>query len=128
MSVSGRDMMFIGGIPAVISFNASSRMFRGVFIGLNAEVDFLACSPMDLQPQGEAALSVFLETCRQQKRSPLLARQEGKKGYLLEDIYAELEGPARQKGIDLYQLVRDQTQEFQKTGYREKGPVVFLNF
>ncbi|AOW49081.1 toxin-antitoxin system protein HicB [Acetobacter ascendens] len=128
MLVSGRDMMFIGGIPAVISFNASSRMFRGVFIGLNAEVDFLACSPMDLQPQGEAALSIFLKTCRQQNRSPLLARQTGKKGYLLEDIYAELEEPARQKGIDLYQLVRVQTQEFQETENRKKGSAVFLNF
>lgn len=128
MSVSGRDMMFIGGIPAVISFNASSRMFRGVFIGLNAEVDFLARSPMDLQPQGEAALHVFLETCRQQNRSPLLARQAGQKGYLLEDIYAELEEPVRQKGIDLYQLVRVQTQEFQNTENRKKNSTVFLNF
>lgn len=88
MSVSGRDMMFIGGIPAVISFNASSRMFRGVFIGLNAEVDFLARSPMDLQPQGEAALHVFLETCRQQNRSPCLHGKRGKKGICLK-IYMQ---------------------------------------
>ncbi len=128
MSVSGRDMMFIGGIPAVISFNAGSRMFRGVFIGLNAEIDFLARSPMELQPQGEAALSVFLEVCRQQNRSPLLAREAGQKGYLLEDIYAELAEPARQKGIDLYQLVREQTLEFQKTGHRKKSSAVFLDF
>lgn len=88
MSVSGRDMMFIGGIPAVISFNASSRMFRGVFIGLNAEVDFLARSPMDLQPQGEAALHVFLKHAASRIVLLCLHGKRGKKGICLK-IYMQ---------------------------------------
>lgn len=116
MPSSAQDIMLIGGIPALISFQVSRAVFRGVFVGLNAEVDFFASTVAGLEPQGEAALRSFLKLCQCNQRSPLRLSDGGQKNYLLEEIYEQMVEPARLCGIDLYDVVREQVRAFQPGG------------
>lgn len=108
--------MLIGGIPALISYQSPRAVFRGVFVGLNAEVDFFASTVAGLEPQGEAALRSFLKRCQCSQRSPLRLSDDGQKNYLLEEIYEQMAEPARRCGIDLYDVVREQVRAFQPGG------------
>lgn len=116
MPPSAQDIMLIGGIPALISYQAPREVYRGVFVGLNAEVDFFANTVAGLEPQGEAALRSFLKLCQRDQRSPLRVSDEGRKNYLLEEIYEQMAEPARRCGIDLYAVVQEQVRAFQPGG------------
>ncbi|MFT8419450.1 MAG: toxin-antitoxin system protein HicB [Acetobacter sp.] len=116
MSPPAQDIMLIGGIPALISYQMPRAVFRGVFVGLDAEVDFFASTVAGLEPQGEAALRSFLKLCQRTRRAPLRVSEGGQKDYLLEEIYEQMAEPARRCGIDLYEVVREQVQAFQPGG------------
>lgn len=116
MPPSAQDIMLIGGIPALISYQAPRAVYRGVFVGLNAEVDFFANTVAGLEPQGEAALRSFLKLCQRDQRSPLRVSDEGRKNYLLEEIYEQMAEPARRCGIDLYAVVQEQVRALQPGG------------
>lgn len=116
MPPSAQDIMLIGGIPALISYQMPRAVYRGVFVGLSAEVDFFASTVAGLEPQGEAALRSFLKLCQREQRSPLLMSDEGRKNYLLEEIYEQMAEPARRCGVDLYAVVRKQVTAFQPGG------------
>ncbi|MBO1325262.1 toxin-antitoxin system protein HicB [Acetobacter sp. TBRC 12305] len=103
-----QDIMLIGGVPAAVTVNASGRLMRGVFMGLNADVDFYAPTQSELASQGTTALVDFFAVCRRTNRSPLKPRGNGQPGYVVEDLYKALEEPARRRGIDLYRVVTEQ--------------------
>ncbi|GAA3684823.1 MULTISPECIES: toxin-antitoxin system protein HicB [Acetobacter] len=126
MPPSAQDIMLIGGIPALISYQVPHAVFRGVFVGLNAEVDFFASTVAGLEPQGEAALRSFLHLCQSNRRSPLLLSGDAQKTYLLEEIYEQMAEPARQCGIDLYDVVREQVRTFQP-GEGKSAPAILLS-
>nr|WP_298798481.1 type II toxin-antitoxin system HicB family antitoxin [uncultured Acetobacter sp.] len=107
-----RDMMIIGGLPAVITATPSGQIYRGVFVGLSGQVDFYAACTSDLKAQGEEALRAFLSSCRERKCYPLQLRNGPQSGYVLEDIYAQLDGLAEQRGISLNSFVQAQLTEF----------------
>lgn len=118
--------MLIGGIPALISYQSPRAVFRGVFVGLNAEVDFFASTVAGLEPQGEAALRSFFKRCQSSQRSPLRLSDDGQKNYLLEEIYEQMAEPARRCGIDLYDVVREQVRAFQPGG-GAAAPAILLS-
>lgn len=126
MPPSAQDIMLIGGIPALISYQVPRAVFRGVFVGLNAEVDFFASTVAGLEPQGEAALRSFLQLCQRTRRSPLRLSDGGQKNYLLEEIYEQMAEPARRCGIDLYHVVREQVRTFEPGGGRG-APAILLS-
>ncbi|MCX2561871.1 hypothetical protein OQ252_10750 [Acetobacter farinalis] len=107
-----RDVMIIGGLPAVISLTENGRLYRGLFVGLSGQVDFYAVQTSDLQARGEAALREFLGACRVRRRHPLQLRNGPRSGYVLEDVYAQLDGLAQQRGISLNKFVQAQLAEF----------------
>lgn len=118
--------MLIGGIPVLISYQLPHAVFRGVFVGLSAEVDFFASTVAGLEPQGEAALRSFLKLCQNTRRSPLLLSEGGQKNYLLEELYEQMAEPARLSGIDLYDVVRRQVRTFQP-GAGVGAPAILLS-
>lgn len=118
--------MLIGGIPALISYQMPRAVFRGVFVGLNGEVDFFASTVAGLEPQGEAALRSYLKLCQRTLSSPLRVSEGGQKDYLLEEIYEQMAEPARRCGIDLYEVVREQVQAFQPGG-EGAAPAILLS-
>ncbi|QEO17629.1 toxin-antitoxin system protein HicB [Acetobacter vaccinii] len=126
MFSSAQDVMLIGGIPAVLSANTTGTLLRGVFLGLGGEVDFYAPTLAELEQQGVSVLRGFFRLCRRQGRSPLLLRAAGQQGYVVEDLYACLEEPARNKGIDLYRVLREQTQCFHQDSTDTAGEIVYL--
>ena len=126
MPPSAQDIMLIGGIPALISYQVPRSVFRGVFVGLNAEVDFFASTVAGLEPHGEAALRSFLNLCQSNRRSPLLLSGDAQKTYLLEEIYEQMAEPARRCGIDLYDVVREQVRTFQPGGGKA-APAILLS-
>ncbi|MGG6430516.1 toxin-antitoxin system protein HicB [Acetobacter ghanensis] len=126
MPSSVQDIMLIGGIPALISFQVPRALFRGVFVGLNAEVDFFASTVAGLEPQGQAALRSFFTLCQNNRRSPLRLSEDGQKNYLLEEIYEQMVEPARRCGIDLYDVVREQVRSFQPGG-GDAAPAILLS-
>lgn len=127
MPPSAQDIMLIGGIPALISYQMPRAVYRGVFVGLSAEVDFFANTVAGLEPQGEAALRSFFKLCQREQRSPLQVSDEGRKNYLLEEIYEQMAEPARRCGIDLYAVVREQVTAFQPGGEGGSAGAILLS-
>lgn len=107
-----RDILIVGGLPAVVTLDPATFVFRGVFVGLDGEVDFYATRASELPRKGAEALKVFLAACQAHNRHPLERRKGVPPGYVLEDIYAEFEAVATQRGQSLESFVQEQRQPF----------------
>ena len=107
-----RDILIVGGLPAVVTLDPATSVFRGVFVGLDGEVDFYATRASELPEKGTEALKLFLAACQARNRHPLQRRKGLPPGYVLEDIYAEFEAVAAQRGQSLESFVEEQRQPF----------------
>lgn len=107
-----RDILIVGGLPAVVTLDPATFVFRGVFVGLDGEVDFYATRASELPEKGTEALKLFLAACQARNRHPLQRRKGLPPGYVLEDIYAEFEAVAAQRGQSLESFVEEQRQPF----------------
>lgn len=116
-----QDIMLIGGVPATVTQNETGSLMRGVFMGLNAHVDFYASTRSELATQGTTALVDFFAVCRRTNRSPLKPRGNGQVGYVVEDIYQAMEEAARRRGIDLYRVVREQAHALEFHASHDRG-------
>jgi predicted HicB family RNase H-like nuclease len=60
------NIMTIGGVSAIITFDPEINLFRGEFTGLSGGgADFYAADVEGLRREGEASLKVFMEMCRE---------------------------------------------------------------
>ena len=64
------NMIDIGGVKAMVSYDSNIELFRGEFIGLNGGADFYANTVNKLHAEGKKSLKVFLEMCEEKKIQP----------------------------------------------------------
>ncbi|MCG0995919.1 toxin-antitoxin system protein HicB [Acetobacter indonesiensis] len=107
-----RDILIVGGLPAVVMLDPLTFVFRGVFVGLDGNVDFYATRPSELPEKGAEALRVFLAACKARNKHPLQRRKGTPPGFVLEDIYAQFEAIAEERGQTLESFVQEQRRPF----------------
>ena len=96
-----KNIMEIGGVKAVISYDPTIGMFRGEFIGLHGGADFYAADVEGLKHEGETSLKVFLDMCRESGTEPF-RRFSGKFNVRISpDLHAAIVAAAESEGVSL---------------------------
>ncbi len=65
-----KNVMTIGGQPAVITYDPDIEMFRGELVGLNGGADFYAADVAGLHHEGELSLSAVMDECAKRGIEP----------------------------------------------------------
>ncbi|WP_116137432.1 type II toxin-antitoxin system HicB family antitoxin [Trinickia diaoshuihuensis] len=64
------NLLTIGDLRAVVSYDPDTKLLRGEFIGLNGGAEFYAPDLVSLQAEGAKSLAAFLQTCRENDIAP----------------------------------------------------------
>ena len=61
------DILSIGSHRAVVTYDSTTDMLRGEFLGLNGGADFYASDIPSLKTEGSKSLAVFLDVCKENR-------------------------------------------------------------
>ncbi|MBD2782214.1 type II toxin-antitoxin system HicB family antitoxin [Xenorhabdus sp. 42] len=68
--IKGNNIMMINGHPALVTYEAEIKAFRGKFLDVTGYCDFVAYSIEGLEKEGQISLSEYAETCMEEGITP----------------------------------------------------------
>lgn len=101
------NILEVGGVKAVISFDPEINMFRGEFAGLNGGADFYATDIEGLRREGETSLKVFQEMCVEEGVSPYKKAPERFNLRLPQDLHDKAVAMAKASGKSVNAWIAD---------------------
>nr|WP_241391585.1 type II toxin-antitoxin system HicB family antitoxin [Yersinia frederiksenii]ULG19905.1 DNA repair protein [Yersinia frederiksenii] len=68
--IKGNNIMTIDGHPALVTYEAEIKTFRGKFLDVSGYCDFVSDSISGLEKEGRISLTEYKETCAEEGISP----------------------------------------------------------
>ena len=99
------DILNIGSHRAVVTYNSTTDMLRGEFLGLNGGADFYASDIPTLKAEGAKSLAVFLEVCKENGIDPVRHFSGRFNARIDPELHARAVETAAAEGISLNQLI-----------------------